>query len=43
MTVSLAPSPAFDQRIATREARVGIVGLGYAGLTGGLLLPDISY
>ncbi len=25
-------APAFDERIATRAARVGIVGLGYAGL-----------
>src|SRR4051812_29344118 len=25
-------APAFDERIATRSARVGIVGLGYAGL-----------
>jgi UDP-N-acetyl-D-glucosamine dehydrogenase len=25
-------TPAFDERIATRTARVGIVGLGYAGL-----------
>ena len=25
-------APAFDERIASRSARVGIVGLGYAGL-----------
>ena len=25
-------APAFDERIQTREARVGIIGLGYAGL-----------
>jgi UDP-N-acetyl-D-glucosamine dehydrogenase len=25
-------APAFDERVATRSARVGIVGLGYAGL-----------
>jgi len=25
-------APAFDERIATRSARVGIIGLGYAGL-----------
>src|SRR5829696_5170067 len=25
-------APAFDERIASRTARVGIVGLGYAGL-----------
>ena len=29
---AIHPSPAFDERIATRSARVGIVGLGYAGL-----------
>jgi len=28
----LLSAPAFDERIATRAARVGIVGLGYAGL-----------
>jgi UDP-N-acetyl-D-glucosamine dehydrogenase len=26
------PAEAFDERIATREARIGVVGLGYAGL-----------
>src|SRR3954454_1234802 len=31
MTQILSP-PAFDDRIASRKARVGIVGLGYAGL-----------
>jgi UDP-N-acetyl-D-glucosamine dehydrogenase len=28
----IVSAPAFDQRIASRTARVGIVGLGYAGL-----------
>src|SRR5829696_1007805 len=28
----IVSAPAFDQRIASRSARVGIVGLGYAGL-----------
>ena len=28
----VAPATAFDDRIRTREARIGIVGLGYAGL-----------
>src|SRR3954452_539799 len=31
MTQILSP-PAFDDRIASRKARVGIIGLGYAGL-----------
>src|SRR5215212_9052791 len=31
MTQILSP-PAFDDRIASRRARVGIIGLGYAGL-----------
>jgi UDP-N-acetyl-D-glucosamine dehydrogenase len=32
MTEALSATSAFDDRIATREARIGIVGLGYAGL-----------
>src|SRR3954465_11470056 len=32
MTEALQSTSAFDDRIATREARIGIVGLGYAGL-----------
>ena len=32
MTEVLAATQAFDERIRTRTARVGIVGLGYAGL-----------
>lgn len=32
MTEVLSTAAAFDERIGTREARVGIVGLGYAGL-----------
>ena len=31
-TLSTPATTAFDERIATREAAVGIVGLGYAGL-----------
>jgi len=27
-----APATTFDERIATRQARVGVIGLGYAGL-----------
>ena len=32
MTEVVATTSEFDERIATREAKVGIVGLGYAGL-----------
>ncbi len=32
MTELLSTARTFDERIATREAKVGIVGLGYAGL-----------
>lgn len=32
MSEIVTSAAAFDERIATREARVGIVGLGYAGL-----------
>ena len=32
MTEVVATTSGFDERIATREAKVGIVGLGYAGL-----------
>jgi UDP-N-acetyl-D-glucosamine dehydrogenase len=32
MTEALSHTAAFDGRIATREAKIGIVGLGYAGL-----------
>ncbi len=32
MTEALQSTSAFDDRIATREAKIGIVGLGYAGL-----------
>ena len=32
MTEALSATSAFDDRIATREAKIGIVGLGYAGL-----------
>jgi UDP-N-acetyl-D-glucosamine dehydrogenase len=39
------PSPAtsFDERLATREARVGIVGLGYAGLPLALLFAEAGF
>jgi UDP-N-acetyl-D-glucosamine dehydrogenase len=43
MTASLAPATAFDQRIATRAARVGIIGLGYAGLPLALAFAEAGF
>jgi UDP-N-acetyl-D-glucosamine dehydrogenase len=32
LETTVSPRSAFDERIETREARIGIIGLGYAGL-----------
>jgi UDP-N-acetyl-D-glucosamine dehydrogenase len=41
---SLSAAPAvFDERILTREARLGIVGLGYAGLPLAILFADAGF
>jgi UDP-N-acetyl-D-glucosamine dehydrogenase len=41
---SFATAPAvFDERIRTREARIGIVGLGYAGLPLAILFADAGF
>ena len=32
MPLSLSPAAAFESRIASRQARVGIIGMGYVGL-----------
>ena len=41
---SLSTAPAvFDERIRTREARLGIVGLGYAGLPLAILFADEGF
>jgi UDP-N-acetyl-D-glucosamine dehydrogenase len=41
---SFATAPAvFDERIKTREARLGIVGLGYAGLPLAILFADAGF
>jgi UDP-N-acetyl-D-glucosamine dehydrogenase len=41
---SFATAPAvFDERIRTREARLGIVGLGYAGLPLAILFADAGF
>jgi UDP-N-acetyl-D-glucosamine dehydrogenase len=33
----------FDERLATREARLGIVGLGYAGLPLAMLFAETGF
>lgn len=35
--------PSFDERIAAREARIGIVGLGYAGLPLAIAFADAGF
>jgi UDP-N-acetyl-D-glucosamine dehydrogenase len=41
---SLSAAPAvFDERILTREARLGIIGLGYAGLPLAILFADAGF
>jgi UDP-N-acetyl-D-glucosamine dehydrogenase len=39
----LASASTYDERIATREARVGIVGLGYAGLPLGMAFAESGF
>jgi len=36
-------APAFDERIASRAARVGIVGLGYAGLPLAMAFAEVGF
>ena len=43
MTEVLASTAAFDERVRTREAAVGIVGLGYAGLPLGLAFAEAGF
>jgi UDP-N-acetyl-D-glucosamine dehydrogenase len=38
-----SPSATFDDRLATREARIGIVGLGYAGLPLAMLFAESGF
>jgi UDP-N-acetyl-D-glucosamine dehydrogenase len=40
---SLSDDASFDERLATREARVGIVGLGYAGLPLALRFAEAGF
>ncbi|MFN2617833.1 MAG: nucleotide sugar dehydrogenase [Thermoleophilaceae bacterium] len=41
--VSSAATVAFEERIATRQARLGIVGLGYAGLPLAMLFAEVGF
>jgi UDP-N-acetyl-D-glucosamine dehydrogenase len=41
--VSSAAATAFDERIAAREAKLGIVGLGYAGLPLAMLFAESGF
>jgi UDP-N-acetyl-D-glucosamine dehydrogenase len=43
MSQIVATDPAFDERVATREAAVGIVGLGYAGLPLGMVFAEAGF
>jgi UDP-N-acetyl-D-glucosamine dehydrogenase len=36
-------APAFDERIASRSARVGIIGLGYAGLPLAMAFAEVGF
>lgn len=43
MTEVVTPPQTFDKCIATREARVGIVGLGYAGLPLAMAFAEVGF
>jgi UDP-N-acetyl-D-glucosamine dehydrogenase len=40
---SAATTAAFEERIATRQARLGIIGLGYAGLPLAMLFSEVGF
>ena len=40
---SAATTAAFEERIATRQARLGIIGLGYAGLPLAMLFAEVGF
>ena len=42
-TVSSATASAFDERIAARQAKLGIIGLGYAGLPLAMLFAEVGF
>ncbi len=41
--VSSAAASAFDERVAARQAKLGIVGLGYAGLPLAMLFAEVGF
>jgi UDP-N-acetyl-D-glucosamine dehydrogenase len=41
--VSSAAATAFDERVASRHAKLGIVGLGYAGLPLAMLFAEVGF
>ncbi len=43
MTELLSTARTFDERVETREARIGIVGLGYAGLPLGMAFAEAGF
>jgi len=43
MHLSLSPAAAFESRIASRQARVGIIGMGYVGLPLTLLFSEQGF
>jgi UDP-N-acetyl-D-glucosamine dehydrogenase len=42
-SVSSAVAGAFDDRVASREAKLGIIGLGYAGLPLAMLFAEVGF
>src|SRR5215217_9587909 len=43
MTELLSTTATFDERLRTREAKIGIVGLGYAGLPLALAFAETGF
>ncbi|MBA3365451.1 MAG: hypothetical protein H0U03_06645, partial [Actinobacteria bacterium] len=43
MSELLSTVSAFDERIATRQATIGIVGLGYAGLPLAMSFAEVGF
>ena len=43
MPLSLSPAAAFESRIASRQARIGIIGMGYVGLPLTLLFSEQGF
>ena len=43
MPLSLSPAAAFESRVASRQARIGIIGMGYVGLPLTLLFSEQGF